>query len=219
MSKLYFFRHAQASYGAENYDKLSPKGELQSAELGKHLAEKQIRFDKIFVGPLERQQHTLSIVNQIYSDKNLILPTPIILPELKEHHGFQATKKVAKPNSIRSTLQNLQSEIEQNPKLHKRNSLLMFQYFIEEWAMGNIEVEGFESWKTFREKVDLALNTILKATEKSENIGIFTSGGTISAIIATALNMQDEQKVAAMNFSIRNTSFSTFFMPIINLIF
>jgi len=66
MSKIYFFRHAQASYLADNYDKLSEKGEAQSAELGKYLVSKNMQFDKIFVGPLERQKHTCEIVSDIF---------------------------------------------------------------------------------------------------------------------------------------------------------
>ena len=210
MSKIYFFRHAQASYGAVNYDKLSLKGEQQSAALGKHFAEQSIRFDRIFVGPLERQKHTLNIVREMYKQQDLTLPNPIVLPELKEHHGFQATKK-ALPEFISSVplLRRLQSEVDENPALQRRNSLLMSQYFIEEWAEGRVEVAGFESWKMFRENVTKGLTTILDATEKGETVGVFTSGGTISAIIANVLNLKEERKVAAMNFSIRNTSFST----------
>ena len=65
MSKLFFFRHAQASLGKENYDVLSKKGELQAAELGKFLTNNNMKFDKIYVGELRRQQHTYEIVKEI----------------------------------------------------------------------------------------------------------------------------------------------------------
>ena len=42
MSKIYLFRHAQASIGKANYDVLSPKGELQAEELGKFLCEENL---------------------------------------------------------------------------------------------------------------------------------------------------------------------------------
>ena len=41
-------------------------------------------------------------------------------------------------------------------------------------------------------------------------MGVFTSGGTISSITAESLNINDELKIADLNFSIRNTSFTTF---------
>ena len=39
---------------------------------------------------------------------------------------------------------------------------------------------------------------------------MFSSGGTISAITAESLNIENEMKIADLNFSIRNTSFTSF---------
>ena len=36
MSELYLVRHAQASFGADNYDQLSDHGHQQSRWLGRH---------------------------------------------------------------------------------------------------------------------------------------------------------------------------------------
>ena len=70
MSKIYLFRHAQASIGKANYDVLSPKGESQAAELGKFLCEEKLVFDKVYVGRLaRRQKHTQEIVAEQYNRK------------------------------------------------------------------------------------------------------------------------------------------------------
>lgn len=210
MSKLYFFRHAQASYLANNYDKLSEKGELQSVELGKYLVNKKLQFDKIFVGPLERQKHTCRIVSDIFAQNNMPFPAPILVEGLKEHAGTEAVK-LAYPQLMKNEqIRKWQQAIEVNPKLMRRNTLLIFQYFIHEWSLGNIQVEGVESWREFRLAVKKGLDTILQNTDKGETIGVFTSGGTIASITGEALNITDETRVAAMNFSIRNTSFSSF---------
>ncbi len=211
MSKLYFFRHGQASFGAANYDKLSPKGEIQSLELGKYLVQKRVEFDRIYVGPLERQIHTCELVKSVYNKDNLPFPEPILMNELKEHHGFRATRTgLPKMISTSPFLQKLQVEMDKNPQLKKRNSLLMFEYFMNEWVEGKVVVDGFEPWIDFRQNVDRGLQTILENTQKSEKVAAFTSGGTISAIAANALQITNQKRVAAMNFSIRNTSFTTF---------
>ena len=211
MSKLYFFRHAQASYGAANYDQLSPKGEKQSSILGDYLVRKKMNFDKIFVGPLERQKHTYELVAEKYAQAGMTIPQPVYLPELKEHEGTEGTKE-AMPELIRTVphIRKLYDDIAENPKLRKRNTLLAFQYFLDEWVIGNIKVEGIEPWADFRRNVKSGLEQILNQTGRGETIGIFTSGGTISSITAEALFLKDERRVAAMNFSIRNTSFTTF---------
>ena len=36
MTTIYLIRHGQASFGAESYDKLSEKGELQAQRLGQY---------------------------------------------------------------------------------------------------------------------------------------------------------------------------------------
>ncbi len=210
MSKIYFFRHAQASYLANNYDKLSEKGEAQSAELGKYLVDKKIQFDKIFVGPLERQKHTCEIVSGIFAQNNLSFPSPVSIQELKEHAGTEGVK-LAYPQLLKNEqVRKWQQAIEANPALMKRNTLLIFQYFMNEWSAGNIRVEGIEPWLKFRSEVKKGLDTILQNTDKGETIAVFTSGGTIASIASEALNMTDETRIAAMNFSIRNTSFSSF---------
>lgn len=211
MSKLYFFRHAQASYGAKNYDQLSSKGELQSAELGKYLVEKDFQFDKIYVGPLERQKHTFEIVADLYKQNGKGLPAPIFLEELREHKGTSSMRKILP--ELMDTVPQVKAwydEIKIHPEKSKRNTLLAFQYFMDEWTLGNIKIEGTQSWANFRSVVRQGLNKILEETKKGETIAAFTSGGTISSVTAEALQIQNEQRVGAMNFSVRNTSYTTF---------
>ncbi len=212
MSKIHFFRHAQASFMADDYDKLSAHGEMQAVELGKYLVAKGKHFDKIFVGPLKRQQHTYQIVADVFAKHNKEIPEAIIIEGLKEHSGTEAMH-ASMPELIENhpTVKKWLAEVKENPKLKRRNNLLAFQYFMDIWAEGKINPEGIETWTDFRKSVRNGLKTILKNTEKKETIGVFTSGGTISAIAAESLKMQDEKRVLSLNFSIRNTSFSTFF--------
>ena len=103
------------------------------------------------------------------------------------------------------------SKMANNPKRARANRLLMFQHFMDEWVEGKIEVEGVVSWKDFRQNVREGLKTILESTDSGETNAAFTSGGTISSITAEALKIEDEKIVASLNFSIRNTSYSSFF--------
>ena len=211
MSKLFFFRHGQASLGADNYDVLSDKGILQAQLLGEHLLSEKISFDKIFVGPLERQKDTFKAVQECYATQGIQLPTPVVINGLKEHNGIE-TMKTALPDLIKTDpyLIALNKSSLDDPKQNMRNTMLGFQYFLGEWAEGNITVKGMPTWKQFREEVKEGLAQVLDATAKGETIGIFSSGGTISAITAECLGLTTEKAVAELNFSIRNTSFSTF---------
>ncbi|MCR9288539.1 MAG: phosphoglycerate mutase family protein [Bacteroidetes bacterium] len=212
MSKLYFFRHAQASFGADNYDALSPKGEEQSVELGNYLANKKMLFNKVFVGPLQRQQHTFEIVKNIFDKHNLPMPEPILENGLLEHEGHIAMAQLM-PTLLETVplVKELAEKSKVNPARKKANSLLVFQYFLDEWAEGKINAEGILPWKSFRQEVKKGLDNILKNTDSGETIAAFTSGGTIASITAEALKIVDEKRVVALNFSHRNTAFTSFF--------
>jgi broad specificity phosphatase PhoE len=45
MSEIYLIRHGQASFGSDNYDRLSPLGVRQAQCLAKHLAKTDKSFD------------------------------------------------------------------------------------------------------------------------------------------------------------------------------
>ena len=125
MSKLYFFRHAQASFMSDNYDKLSGHGEKQSEELGKYLVKKGFHFDKIFVGPLERQKKTFEIVAGVFSKNKMMVPEPVIIEELREHSGPRAMRYVfPKLRENNSEVEKLLQIAEKDPRLKKRNHFL-----------------------------------------------------------------------------------------------
>ena len=60
MGTLYLVRHGQASFGAQNYDMLSPLGHQQSRRLGDYFNQKGIHFEAALTGTLNRQQQTFA---------------------------------------------------------------------------------------------------------------------------------------------------------------
>ena len=58
MGSIFLIRHGQASFGADDYDVLSPVGIRQSEALGDHLAQLGLRLDRCIAGDLRRQQDT-----------------------------------------------------------------------------------------------------------------------------------------------------------------
>ncbi|MEO6183604.1 MAG: phosphoglycerate mutase family protein, partial [Verrucomicrobiota bacterium] len=87
MSLLFFVRHGQASFHADDYDQLSASGVEQSRELGLHWVGQNLIFDHVFVGPRRRHRQTLDAVAAVYRERGLTWPQTIELPELDEHCG------------------------------------------------------------------------------------------------------------------------------------
>ena len=59
MAELYLIRHAQASFGADDYDKLSKLGQKQSYALGQALAIQGVRPDIWIRGDMRRHRETI----------------------------------------------------------------------------------------------------------------------------------------------------------------
>ena len=66
MATIYLIRHGQASFGAEDYDKLSALGMRQAQVAGEYLRDHGIILDAAYSGELLRQRETarLAIASQ-----------------------------------------------------------------------------------------------------------------------------------------------------------
>ena len=60
MGTLYLVRHGQASFGADDYDVLSPLGHQQSRRLGEYFKQKGVHFEAALTGTLNRQVQTFA---------------------------------------------------------------------------------------------------------------------------------------------------------------
>src|SRR5271170_6951406 len=99
MSNLYLIRHGQASFLAENYDKLSPLGEAQSVRLGEFWAQHHVKFDRTATGPCLRQTDTAKLVAAAYRQAGQTFPEPLILPQFDEYQA-EAVLKLTLPKLL-----------------------------------------------------------------------------------------------------------------------
>ena len=58
MAQFYLVRHGQASFGTDNYDRLSELGHQQARWLGEYFAERDMGFDALVSGDLVRHRET-----------------------------------------------------------------------------------------------------------------------------------------------------------------
>jgi len=61
---LYLVRHGQASFGAADYDQLSPLGQRQSRRLGAWFRDRGVHFDAVLTGTLRRHLQTLAGIEE-----------------------------------------------------------------------------------------------------------------------------------------------------------
>ena len=210
MSKIFLIRHGQASFLEEEYDNLSGKGIEQSKALGNFFYENEVVFDKIFAGNLKRHQQTYKAYKEPFTNNGINLPEPIYLKELNEHQALEAFKLAFKEFvQTNSDAAKFYKEMKRKPNLRQKNYIKLFGLFFKEFVDGNYPLNGHpvQSWSDFRMQTKIGINAILKNSNAGETIGVFTSGGTKSAIIGDCLELK-EQKILELNMAIRNSSFS-----------
>ncbi|MEM7059881.1 MAG: histidine phosphatase family protein [Pseudomonadota bacterium] len=79
MGEIVFVRHGQATFGTDDYDRLSPLGWQQARWLGEHLASDGWRFDRAIMGDMRRHRETASAIAD-----GLVLPDFDVVPGLNE---------------------------------------------------------------------------------------------------------------------------------------
>ena len=205
MGSIYLIRHGQASFGAENYDVLSPLGIQQASALGEYLDRLGIRFDRCISGDLNRQRDTASATLQRMG-AGPQLPQPAIEtdPAFNEFHADEV---------IRAHMDDLLAvepeamQILANAASHRAEFQRLFQYVIYRWASGEHEKHGLESWQSFVDRVQAGLQRVLAQAGKKDHIAIFTSGGTITALLQLIIGVPPI-KAFELNWQIVNTSLS-----------
>ena len=67
-------RHAQASWGAEDYDRLSPLGETQAQHLAEWLVAEGDSYTQVIRGDLRRHAQTLDTIEAVFAAAGRPLP-------------------------------------------------------------------------------------------------------------------------------------------------
>ncbi len=204
MGSIYLIRHGQASFGADDYDKLSPLGVRQAQITGQHLADLGLRFDRCLSGDLSRQQDTAQHVMAQFSAAGLPAPTLEVDAAFNEFDAF-AILDALLPGLLPDEPEALAAmhNAAHNPAEFQR----IFELIIERWLSGTYDTPGLESWLGFVERAQAGLNRILDLAKGQQSIAVFTSAGTITALIhlLTQIPASDAFKLA---WQIVNTSLS-----------
>ncbi|MGH8436175.1 MAG: histidine phosphatase family protein [Pseudomonas sp.] len=202
MGSIYLIRHGQASFGAADYDVLSELGIRQAEVLGKHLVELDVRFDRCLSGSLLRQQHTARAALAQFSAVGLAVP------EIETDAAFNEFDADA---VIRALLPDLLPEepealhVLRNAAQNRAEFQRLFSRLIGRWISSEHDQPGLESWQEFVDKVQAGLERILEQASSKDNVAVFTSGGTITALLRLITGVPSD-KAFELNWQIVNTS-------------
>jgi broad specificity phosphatase PhoE len=205
-------RHGQASYMAEDYDRLSSLGEEQSRKLGEFWVRHGIEFDVCYRGPARRHARTAEIVAEYVSESGMPWPEPRIMAELDEFDAFRVMQFLTprlvecdpEIRRLNDKFQAVRDTPEAGVVLQK-----LFEAVARSWCSGTFDSPEFESWTQFTKRVRAAVDRIRAESSAGSNVLVITSGGPISATCAHVLDLPPGKAIELLWLS-RNCSFSEF---------
>ena len=169
MSVLLLVRHGQASWGAADYDVLSPVGERQSGVLGSTLRARGVVPDVVVHGTLQRQRETARLMGEAAGWAR----PPVEDEGWDEMDHLQVLDR--HPRSFAGT----------DPT--KREFQAWFEDATHRWTHGDFDDDYDESFPEFGARVATALEQVTSGLAADATAVVVTSGGPIARVVARLL--------------------------------
>ncbi len=181
MPVVYLVRHGQASYGAEDYDVLSPIGHEQSAVVGRELQRRGITSPQIVCGDLVRQRNTaLGIIDSAGFESAMAID-----PRWNEFdHPDMPLPTTGAGDSF-----DFQRRLDTA---------------LESW----VREDNLDGWRGFQDKSFAALMDFAGTLTAGATGLAVTSGGVVSAIVSRIWGL-DAQGTVRINRVVANTSLTS----------
>ncbi|RDU98838.1 histidine phosphatase family protein [Trinickia dinghuensis] len=195
MAELYLVRHGQASFGAENYDRLSACGEQQGVWLGEYFACQGIAFDRVMCGTLLRHEQT---VDAILRGMGCAGAGYERHPGLNEY-DFGALFAAAAGDY---------PEIAQLAAGSMKEHYRALKQVLQLWSEDKLREPVPETWAAFQQRVADAREAIRSGP--GLRVLAVSSGGPIAITLQQVLAAPAASAIA-LNLQIRNSSISRYF--------
>ena len=138
MGNLYLVRHGQASFGADDYDVLSPLGMQQAKRLGEYFKTKGLVFDAALTGTLRRQISTFDGICQGMNQTSEAGLKAIHWPGLNEYDS----------HAVIATVHSGKLEKPTTPEQYRHHFRLL-KDGLKQWMNGVVSPHGMPSYSDF----------------------------------------------------------------------
>lgn len=200
MPTITLIRHGQASFGAENYDQLSPLGYDQAKHLGEYFAKTGRKVDHVVIGGMQRHKQSYESFFEGFGQNKLDATA------LSDYNEFDHEQVLLVGNNLASKAE--MGKVLASADNPKRKMYELFNTGVKRWQSGEHDADYAESWAHFTGR---CWNAFLATAEEIKDLPndahclVFSSGGVVSAIAGKLLGLSD-RKIFELNFSMANAA-------------
>lgn len=188
MGTIHLVRHGQASFGSDDYDRLSPLGWQQGRRLGEHFAAHGQRFEAVITGTLRRHGETWRAIREGWGGDLDVL----VWPGLDEYDSAALIEALnAPPPGDPHT-----------PEGYREHFRLL-RDALRQWMAGVISPRGMPDYRRFVRDAVAMLDHV--RTRHTGDVLVVSSGGPISTLVGHLLGASPETTIE-LNLRMRNTS-------------
>jgi broad specificity phosphatase PhoE len=199
MGEIHLVRHGQASFGADDYDELSPLGHEQGRILGRWHAAAAARFDGVALGGLKRHRQTAEAWAEALGGA---APAPsdwIVDPGFDEYDHREMLLRAHPEAGDLAGLQHWLAESAPSRRAFQE----VFSAAMARWMSGRHDADYRETWPAFRDRCIGALDRLAEGAGPSRRLIVFTSGGPVSAVCQHLLELSPA-RATELNWSLVN---------------
>lgn len=185
MATIYLIRHGQASFGADDYDKLSELGRRQAEVTGHYLRDCGITIDAAYSGTLQRQRETA----QLALASQPVAVTHKLDPRFNEVNNDEHLEYLI-PHVVKTQphIQQLMDKGLSSSKDYQKVIDAVFNY----WVSPECRETAIQSWADYSGGVRDGLADVMREQGGGKTVAIFTSGGTIATAVSQVLGLGGE---------------------------
>jgi broad specificity phosphatase PhoE len=159
-------RHGQASFGGDDYDRLSDLGREQSQATGRWLRDRGLRRPVVVHGSLRRQRDTAAL-SLAAADLDV---APRTDPRWDEYDHLDLVRRYAAAHRA------------EEPRTSRE-----FQVLLDSALVAWVEHGDEGGWSAFANGVGNALRELVAGLQQGQDAVVFTSAGVIAAVCADLL--------------------------------
>ena len=199
VSEILLLRHGQASFGAEDYDRLSNTGETQVRMLGQHLAELGMEFDAVYRGAMRRQRDSARLLLE-----GMGHTSPERFALLEQFNEFDHLPV------LREYLEGRAKQTEDAVDIERLSRdrgyfQTVFNAATSSWIAGELQGPNLETWVEFCSRIEDGMLTLQKDIDQGGRVMVSTSAGAISVVLQSVLGTPRHEALR-LAWVIRNSS-------------